>query len=154
MPKSRSHLAGGIALAIFMGPALCAQPATGKCGEQTSRAVSVTLRKLAAEPSKYLHRTVQVSGVLEKQGKNYFTDLRVVLKDEEDQFLPVRPWLPLSLPPRPPAPKGKSEADKPAAALSDYLGKKVELTARVRKGELRRFGDVHHLEVCAARLIR
>lgn len=108
--------------------------------------VKVSIEQLEREPEKFRDRTVRVRGKLENEGRNYFTDLRLVLKDDAGRKLPVRPWLPLSLPPRPPAASGP-----PPAVLSDFLGKNVELVARLRKGTLRRFGEVWHLEVTSAR---
>jgi hypothetical protein len=107
----------------------------------------VSLQALEREPERYRDRTVRVSGKLENAGRNYFTDLRLVLKDAEGRAVPVRPWLPLSLPPRP---AGASGA--PLPVLSDFLGKEVELIAKLRKGALRHFGEVWHLEVASARV--
>jgi len=116
------------------------------------RPAQVALKELAAQPSRRLKTTVQVTGILENQGTNYFSDLRVVLKDAEGGFIHVRPWLPLSLPPRPPAPQAPSGPGKRPDVLSDFLGKRVELTGVVEKGNLRRAGEVYYLEVQAARL--
>jgi hypothetical protein len=107
----------------------------------------VSLEALEREPERYRDRAVRVTGRLENIGRNYFTDLRLVFKDAAGRTVPVRPWLPLSVPPRPAGAPGP-----PPAVLSDFLGKDVELTARLRKGPLRHFGDVWHLEVTSARV--
>jgi hypothetical protein len=120
-------------------------PASGERSGQPPAKVS--LQALEREPERYRDCTVRVSGKLENAGRNYFTDLRLVLKDAAGHTVPVRPWLPLSLPPRPPGASGP-----PPAVLSDFLGKEVELVAKVRKGALRHFGEVWHLEVTSARL--
>ncbi len=122
------------------------QPAASeKPSDQPPEKVSV--EALERAPERYRDRTVRVSGKLENAGRNYFTDLRLVLKDAAGRTVAVRPWLPLSLPPRPAGASGR-----PPAVLSDFLGKEVELVAKVRKGALRHFGDVWHLEVTSARV--
>lgn len=118
----------------------------GRQQEDQPAPVKVSIEQLEREPEKFRDRTVRVRGKLENEGRNYFTDLRLVLKDDAGRKVPVRPWLPLSLPPRPPAASGP-----PPAVLSDFLGKNVELVARLRKGTLRHFGEVWHLEVTSAK---
>ncbi|MCS6953931.1 MAG: hypothetical protein RMK57_14305 [Bryobacterales bacterium] len=113
--------------------------------DQPADPVKVSIEQLEREPHKFRDRTVRVRGRLENEGRNYFTDLRLVLKDEAGRRVPVRPWLPLSLPPRPPGASGPAPA-----VLSDFLGKDVELVAQWRKGMLRGFGEVWHLEVASA----
>jgi len=126
-------------------------PAATRSGvQQPAKPTAVQVQELAAQPAKYLKQTVLTSGTLENQGKNYFTDLRLILKDDQGRFVHVRPWLPVSLPPTPP---GRSGANEKRPVLSDFLGKKVELTAVVQKGDLRRAGDVYYLEVSSARIL-
>ena len=126
-------------------------PAPPTAAPQASATTVVQLRDLAAQPEKYLKRTISVTGTLANQGTNYFTDVRIVLKDDQGHSIPVRPWLPTSLPPSPPGrPTG---GEKQPAVMSDFLDKKVELVAMVQKGELRRVGNVYFLEVTSARVI-
>jgi hypothetical protein len=115
---------------------------------QATVPLQLSIRQLAERPGDYLNKSVKVSGTLVNQGKNYFTDLLLVLKDDESKTVYVKPWLPASLPPAPP---GRGGNEKRPEVLTDYLNKKVELTAVVQKGELRRAGDVYYLEVHSAR---
>jgi len=141
MENNALRLAGLTGIVVLCAVAMGAQ-----------RPVQATLKELAAQPERYLKATVQVTGILENQGKNFFTDLRLVLKDGEGRLFPVRPWLPLSLPPRPPAPQAPSGPARQPAVLSDFLGKRVELTGIVEKGALRHAGEVYYLTVQEARL--
>ena len=109
---------------------------------------TIALKTLAANPAAFIKRNVAVTGWLENQGKNYFTDLRIVLRDAEGNLIRVRPWLPLSLPPRPVGGEGKAPA-----TLSEFLGKHVELTAVVEKGDLGRTSGVFFLNVKAAKVL-
>ena len=142
MGRCSSNLATLSLLTLASSSLMCAQP-------QGPRPAVVSVRELAAEPQKFLGRSIRVSGTLENEGKNYFTDLRVVIKDKEGRKIHVRPWLPMSLPPRPPSAEGTG---KQPVLLSHYLGKEIELTAVIRKGPLRHAGDVYHLEVSEARV--
>ncbi len=109
---------------------------------------AVALEALAAQPQAYVKKPIRVEGLLENEGKNYFTDLRIVLKSEEDDFVYVRPWLPVELPPMPPGVTGKRPE-----TLAKYLGKKVELTAVLDRGTLKSVGEVYCLEVRSAKII-
>ncbi len=86
-----------------------------------------------------------VKGTLENIGKNYFTDQRLVLRDENDNTVPVRGWLPMEMVK---VPGGERKGE----LLSDYLGKTVELTATLVEGELPRQGVVYHLKVSQAKV--
>lgn len=142
-----SLLMGALGMAGMLS--VCAQQRSqpASAARPAPQPVAVSVEDLERSPEKFRERPVRVSGRLENEGRNYFTDLRVVLKDEEGRKVPVRPWLPVSLPPRPPS----AATGSPRAVLSDFLGQEVELTATVRKGALRHFGDVWHLEVTSAR---
>ncbi len=151
MGSRRFRVAKLILLVMTGGFTLCAQQSPRKPDAlQPQASVAVTVQDLAARPDRYLGSVVRVSGTLENQGKNYFTDLRLVLKDRENRTIHVRPWLPLSLPPRP---LSATVPDKRPAVLSDYLGKGVELTAEILQGPLRHVGDTYYLEVKQARVI-
>lgn len=115
--------------------------------EKTSLPVSV--KSVAENPQQYLKKTVRIRGRLQNQGKNYFTDLRVVLTDDQGNQVYVRPWLPTELPPSPPGYRGKRPD-----VLSNYLGKKVELTAILDQGTLKKVGKVYLLRVKSARVVR
>lgn len=107
----------------------------------------MTLKTLSADASKFFRQNVVVSGTLENEGKNYFTDLQVVLKDSQGNRFLVRPWLPTSLPPRPP---GTGQAPP---TLASFLGKQIELTAVVEKGDLRKTPGVYYLDVKSAKVL-
>ena len=106
-----------------------------------------SIKALAQDPAAFLDKDVELTGTLENQGANYFTDLRVVLRDGEGNAVAVKPWLPVSVPPGP-----KTGAPRPKT-LSSYLGKKVDLEATVRRGELRGAGTTYYLEVKQARTV-
>lgn len=111
----------------------------------------ISLQSLLANGDARLGQTVYVVGILENIGRNFFTDLRVVLKDrksEDAAFVYVRPWLPLELPP---GPRG-GQKERPLT-LSNYLGKKVQLKAVLSRGMLRNVGEVNLLEVKAAKIL-
>jgi hypothetical protein len=133
---------------LLSGPALaCSQerpPATPSDGPQT-----VSVASVSARPEDYLGKTFRVTGTLENQGSNYFTDLRVALRDAQGNTMRVRPWLPTSVPPGPSRPGAKSPA-----TLSQFLGKKVELTAEVARGPLPpKEEQVYFLQVKSARVV-
>jgi hypothetical protein len=135
----------GLTIALVL---LCTVAARADC-EEPAKPVKVSVEALASGAGKYLGKTVTVSGSIENEGRNYFTDLRVVLKDEKGYKIYVRPWLPVSLPPGPPGVK-----EKRPGVLSDFLGKKVELSGVVRRGELGKAGEVTHLEVTRAAIVQ
>jgi hypothetical protein len=143
----RLQIASGVF--VLTGPALaCSQdrpPATPSDGPQT-----VTVATVASRPEDYVGKTFRITGTLENQGSNYFTDLRVVLRDAQGNAIRVRPWLPASLPPGPSRPPGS----KTPATLSQFLGKKVELTSEVAQGQLPpRDEKVYFLDVKSARVV-
>lgn len=128
-----------VALVAASGEARCATPPSGAGGPPKP-----TVKSIAQDPASWVDKDAVLTGTLENQGANYFTDLRVVLRDDEGNKLAVKPWLPVAVPPGPrsgPRPK----------TLSQYLGKKVELVATLRHGELRDAGTTYYLEVKEAR---
>jgi len=108
----------------------------------------ISLQSLAEDPAPHLGKTYRISGSLKNKGRNYFTDLRLVLEDAECNFVYVRPWLPLEYPPPPP---GRPDLKK--AGLSFYLEKEVELTATVERGSLKVVGEVTYLSVKSAKIL-
>jgi len=136
-------------LALFTGMILAAGIVLCQSDEPVEEPPpAVALEELAAHPQDYAKKPIRVEGLLENEGKNYFTDLRLVLKDEEDHFVYVRPWLPAELPAMPPG----ATRERPET-LSRYLGKKVELTAVLDRGTLRGVGDVFCLVVRSAKVV-
>jgi hypothetical protein len=133
---------------LLCGPALaCTQerpPATPSDGPQT-----VSVAAVSARPEDYVGKSLRVTGTLENEGSNYFTDLRVVLRDAQGNAIRVRPWLPTALPPAPSRPGTKAPA-----TLSQFLGKKVELTSEVSRGTLPpKEEQVYFLQVKSARVV-
>jgi hypothetical protein len=116
--------------------------------QRQAEAPLVTVEALASSPDQYLGKTVRVKGTLENQGTNYFTDMRLVLKDAEGHFVHVRPWLPFETPPAAPNAPGRRPD-----TLSRYLGKTVELLAAVDRDTVRRLGEVHLLVVESAKVV-
>ena len=123
------------------------QPKKAESNEKPVLRTSV--KSIAENPERYLKKAVRLTGRLENQGRNYFTDLNVVLKDAQGNFVHVRPWLPVALPPSPPGPTPKRPE-----VLSQYLGKQVELTAAVDRGTLGKTGEVYFLDVTSARIVQ
>lgn len=136
-------------IALLAGMILAAGAVQGQPGEAAQEPPpAVALAELAAHPQDHEKKPLRVVGLLENEGKNYFTDLRLVLKDEDDHFVYVRPWLPAELPAGPPGATGARPE-----TLSKYLGKTVELTAVLDRGPLRGVGDVYCLVVRSAKLV-
>jgi hypothetical protein len=141
--RARNSLVRGLPLAVLVAavPGIaCATP------QAAGHAPQPTVRTVAQDPGAWLDKDVELRGTLENRGTNAFTDLRVVLRDDQGHAVTVKPWLPVSVPPgpRPGGPRPKT--------LSSYLGKTVDLKATVRRGELRGAGATYYLEVKQARL--
>jgi M6 family metalloprotease-like protein len=101
-------------------------PATagGTAPAQEPEAVTVTVGQLAKNPAAYVGKTLRVDGLLENAGRNYQTDLRLVLKERDgnESVRVVWPGVPKEVA-RPPAGTSRS---RPSQA-SDFLGKTVEV---------------------------
>ncbi len=129
------------------GPA-CGAQRQPVAGSDSATAVKVSLQSLASDPQRYVGTTVQVSGTLDNAGSNFFTDLRVRLRDDEGHSIAVRPWLPTAVLPGP-----KRPGVTPPPTLSKYLGKQVDLTAVVEHGELPRTAEGFYLDVQSAEIV-
>jgi hypothetical protein len=81
---------------------------------------------LAGSPQQYAGGVVVVYGMLRNAGTNYFTDLDLVLEDWGGAKIPVRPWVPLEVPP----PRLQEERERPHV-LSDFLNKTLLLKGRL-----------------------
>jgi len=138
-----------VTMAVFSGSSWHADCQSSRSENKEEVSLTPSVGSLAQHPDKYLNNTVRLAGRLENEGKNYFTDLRVVLRDAQGNRVYVRPWLPAELPPSPPGYTGK----KPQV-LSQYLGKEVELTAVVERGTLKNVGEVYLLNVKSAKVVR
>src|SRR5947209_9148441 len=79
---------------------------------------------------------LSIRGVLQNAGSNYFTDRRIVLKDEKntDSFVYVQGGPPVELPP------GQGNVAAKPRILSDLLGKEVILKGTLDNGIKRGVG--------------
>ena len=128
-----------VAGAVSLVASANAQPVPGK----------VTPTELLSKMQELVGRPVTVEGTLTNAGTNYFTDLRVVLKDSKDasEGVLVQPWLPVSLPPH------QSSADASTPTLAEYLGKKVIIKGVLTDGVLKNVGQTKVLRVESAQII-
>jgi hypothetical protein len=70
----------------------------------------VKINDLARHAETYVGQKVTVQGRLILAGRNYFTDPRFVLVDEQGETIPVSAWAPLDFPP--PMPGSEAEFEK------------------------------------------
>jgi hypothetical protein len=128
-------LAGSLCLPGFVS----AQPASEK----------VTPSELLAKKDELTNKQVTVEGTLTNSGTNYFTDLRVLLKDNKDSQsgVLVQPWLPVETPPR------QTSGSSSTPTLSDFLGKKVEIRGVLTDSVVKHVGSSKVLRVESARTI-
>lgn len=87
----------------------------------------LTVEQIAQQPKKYSGRAVQTEGVLKNAGGNYFTDLRLILTGNKGGEIEVTAWAPLEVPPPRPGPN----RPRRPKVMSDFLGKKMNLTGRL-----------------------
>ena len=122
-----------VALSVCLAAAANAQPATQK----------VTPTELLSKKTELANKPVTVEGFLTNAGTNFFTDRRVVLKDDKNarDGVLVQPWLPAATPPPPPG------AQSSTATLSDYLGRKVAITGVLKDGVVKNVGPTKVLHV-------
>ncbi len=137
------------AIAFVLESSLHANCQSKKTETKEETPLTLSVASIVESPEKYLKKTVQLVGRLENKGKNYFTDLSIVLRDDQGNHVYVRPWLPIELPPSPPG-----STRKRPAVLSQYLGKQVELTAVLDRGTLKKVGEVYLLSVISAKAIQ
>lgn len=128
------------ALGLILAASLAAQQ------QAEPKPLKTSVKAIAAAPAKFLGKYVAVEGTLANEGRNYFTDLRVVLKEKSGEKIYVRPWLPMEAPP---GPGGRTRT-----VLSKFLNQRVELKGTFEKGELRGVGDTYLLAVKEARILR
>jgi hypothetical protein len=95
----------------------------------------VSLSELADHFERYANKTVTVQGKLENEGKNYFTDRRLVLKTvgtaDAPKSVTVRS---LPVPAETPSPPPESTVRQPRT-ISTYVGKEVNVIAVVEKND-------------------
>jgi hypothetical protein len=125
--------------AFFVAASLHAQPVAG----------NVSPSELLANKDQLTNQPVTVEGTLSNSGTNYFTDLRVILKDHKDssEGVLVQPWLPVEVPPN------AKSGDTAAPTLSDYIGKKVVIKGVLTDGVVRKVGPTKVLRVDSARIV-
>jgi len=130
--------------ALVVAACWCAGPAAAQ-----SVPNKVTPSELLAKKDELTNKPVLVQGTLSNSGTNYFTDLRVVLKDntEASAGVLVQPWLPIE------APLHQTDGKPPIAKLSDFLGKKVEIKGVLTDSVVKHVGPAKVLHVESARII-
>jgi hypothetical protein len=96
-----------------------------------SHAGEISLDELNKNPNLYKGQKVTIRGKLKLIGKNYFDPAsKFVLEDASKKTVPVKPWLPLEIAPASPdRPVSPGQLPK---IMSDYLGKEIKVTGRVR----------------------
>jgi hypothetical protein len=143
--KIQVVLTWAMLLALLPGETATAQPAnvSGPAGK-------ITPSELLAKENQLTNQPVTVEGVLVNQGTNYFTDLKVVLKDGKDRSetgVRVQPWLPTELPPLP----SGNRSSRPT--LSDYLGKRIVVEGVLTDSAAENGGTAKILRVDKARIV-
>jgi hypothetical protein len=112
-------------------------------------ASKLTPTELLAKQGELTDKPVTVEGTLSNSGSNYFTDLRVILKDSKEsaEGVLVQPWLPVETPPKP------ESTGRSAPALSDYFGKKVVINGVLTDGVVKKVGATKLLRVDSVRIV-
>jgi hypothetical protein len=105
-------------LALLGMTGCCHSPGAGSLDFRAA-----AIDKVVAAPASFAGRRIEVQGTLANAGDNYFTDLRLELRDGSGGSIAVQGWLPLEAPP----PRINNSARTRPAVLSDYLGKLVRL---------------------------
>ena len=90
---------------------------------------------------------VQVEGILENSGENYFTDFHLELVDATAGKVIVQPWLVRD------ASLSQGEGERPKTQ-SDFLGHRVRLRGIIEEKPLKGLGLVRSLLVVSAEIIR
>jgi hypothetical protein len=135
LASATAVLAGSLCVAALVN----AQPVSDK----------VTPTELLANKDELTNKPVTVEGTLSNSGSNYFTDLRVMLKDNKDSAagVLVLPWLPVEVPP------GATSGSASVSTLADYLGKKVVIKGVLTDSVVRKVGATKVLRVDSARVV-
>jgi hypothetical protein len=130
--------------ALVVAACWWAGPATAQ-----STADKVTPTELLAKQDQFTNKPVVVQGTLSNSGTNYFTDLRVILKDNTDAAagVIVQPWLPIE------TRQQQTDGTPPTAKLSDFLGKKVEIHGMLTDSVVKHVGPAKILRVESVRIL-
>ena len=130
--------------ALVVAACWWAGPATAQ-----STADKVTPTELLAKQDQLTNKPVVVQGTLSNSGTNYFTDLRVILKDNTDAAagVIVQPWLPIE------TRQHQTDGSPPTAKLSDFLGKKVEIHGVLTDSVVKHVGPAKILRVESVRIL-
>ncbi len=119
-----SKITGLAAILFVLSAASC-------CHQKTVAPVGTTLKVeievIAKDPVKFSDRLLETEGVLKNAGGNYFTDLRLILTGNKGGEIEVTAWAPLEVPPPRPGPN----RPRRPKVMSDFLGKKMNLTGRL-----------------------
>jgi M6 family metalloprotease-like protein len=109
-------------------PNLSPSPITVDRSAAAQPGEEVSIADIQHDPERFRDKVVRLHGKLENEGKNYFTDLRLVFRDLAGNRISVKSSLPTETPP----PYGNSELHQPS--LSELLGRSVDITAVIDKG--------------------
>ena len=135
---------------LFCLPPSLLRRAGGRDRQQRqSTADKVTPTELLAKQDQLTNKPVVVQGILSNSGTNYFTDLRVILKDNTDAAagVIVQPWLPIE------TRQHQTDGSPPTAKLSDFLGKKVEIHGVLTDSVVKHVGPAKILRVESVRIL-
>jgi hypothetical protein len=128
----RARLSGLILLGMLaVGWSMASAERTPHPGVQRSAAPSSSpapelMANIFQEPKKYLDREVTVEGTLMGEGRGF--PITFFLRHDSGARLEVNAWAPLEIPPQPPG-KGRP----PMKIMTDYVGKRLRLTGRLRE---------------------
>jgi len=119
-----SKITGLVAILFVLSAASC-------CHQKTvvpaGTSLKIEIEVIAKDPVKFSDRLLETEGVLKNAGGNYFTDLRLVLTGNKGGEIEVTAWAPLEVPPPRPGPN----RPRRPKVMSDFLGKKMNLTGRL-----------------------
>lgn len=104
----------------------------------------VRIRDLTANPSHFVDVLIRVEGMLRNDAPNYFVgQLKLTLSENDNNTLPVAPWLPREIPP---GPHGQGPP-----VQSDFLDRRVELTGRLKMNPI---ADHYIFQVESAKILQ
>jgi M6 family metalloprotease-like protein len=117
---------------LIISSTVCNQPSIPNVGAAppgggASVATRSTVAAVNQLPDSFTHKVVQLFGVIENVGSNYFTDQRLVLTDQTGRSIPVQLSAPVEVPP---AQTIRQQKHNPKT-ISSYLDKPVIVTGSV-----------------------
>ena len=116
-----------------------AMPATAPPPGGVIVAPQFNLAAVNQSPDSFTHKLVQLSGVIENVGSNYFTDQRLVFTDQTGRSIPVQLSAPVEVPP---AQTIQQQKHSPKT-VSSYLDKPVVVTGSIDVTEVKGQGKTY-----------